>query len=78
MPTIILSVIVFSIVSYFTANTYMSFNMVSFGMMKCSFVIPVGGVVIIGIGMIILAFVFAMLQTRKIKKIEAYDMLIEA
>lgn len=78
MPTIILSVIVFSIVSYFTANTYMSFIMVSFGMMKCSFVIPVGGVVIIGIGMIILAFVFAMLQTRKIKKIEAYDMLIEA
>lgn len=76
MPAIVLSVIVFSVVSYFTANPYMSTIMGLFGLMKCTFVIPVGGVVIIGAGMILLSFLFAMFEARKIKKIEPYQMLI--
>ncbi|MEE3467194.1 MAG: ABC transporter permease [Eubacterium sp.] len=77
MPTIILSVVVSSIVSYFAANPYMSMMMRSFGMMKCNFPIPILGVVIIGVGMILIAFIFSILMARRIRKIEAYHMLVE-
>jgi ABC-type antimicrobial peptide transport system permease subunit len=76
MPTIILSVIVFSVASYFGANPYMQFIMISFGLMKCSFSIPIPGVIIVGASMIILSFVFAVLQARRVRKIEPYQMLI--
>ncbi|MCR4604591.1 MAG: ABC transporter permease, partial [Eubacterium sp.] len=59
MPTIILSVAVFSVISYFLANPYMNTIMITFGLMKCTFVIPIPGVIIICAGMILLAFVFA-------------------
>ena len=74
-PAIILSVIVFSVVSYFAANPYMQLIMVSFGMMKCTFAIPVIGVVAIDLGLIAESFLFAIFQARKIRKIEAYTML---
>jgi len=77
MPTIIISVIIFSIVSYFIANPYMQTIMIAFGLMKCTFTIPVAGVIIIGVGMIALAFFFAVFQARKIRKIEPYNMLTE-
>lgn len=77
MPTIVLSVIVFSIVSYYAANPYMSVVMHSFGLMKCNFPIPVGGVVIIGVGMVLISFAFALLYSRRVKKIEAYHMLVD-
>ncbi len=77
MPTIILSVAIFSVVSYFTANKYMQLVMVTFGMMKCSFAIPIAGVVIVGLGLILISFLFAIFQARKIKNIEAYNMLTE-
>ena len=44
--------------------------------MKCNFDIPVGGVVIIGAGLAAVSFVLALIQTRRIKKIEAYNMLV--
>ena len=77
MPTIILSVIVFLVVSYFVANPYMQTIMVAFGLMKCNFVIPVGGMVLIGVGYVLISFLFAIYQARRIRKIEAYDMLTE-
>ena len=48
----------------------------AFGMMKCDFPIPVAGVVLIGAGLILIAFLFAILQSRRIRKIEAYQMLV--
>lgn len=76
MPAIILSVIVFSIVSYYAANPYMSMIMIAFGLMKCNFTIPVAGVIIIGVVFILFAFICAMWQARRIKNIESYEMLV--
>lgn len=77
MPAIILSVIVFSIISYYTANSYMRIFMGTFGLMKCNFAIPVGGTVMIGLGMILFAFLMAVLLAGRIRKLEAYDMLTQ-
>ena len=76
MPTILLSVVVFSFVSYFGANPYMSMMMKSFGMMKCNFPIPVSGVIIIGVAMLLIAFVIAVWQSGRIRRIEAYRMIV--
>ena len=76
MPAVIASAIVFSIVSYNVANPYISLFMRSFGLMKCDFVIPVPGVVAIGAGLTVVSFLLALLQTRRIRKIEAYNMLV--
>ena len=76
MPAVILSIIVFSIGSYYGANPYMSTFMRAFGLVKCNFSIPVVGVVIIGVGLAIVSFALALLQTRRIRKIEAYNMLV--
>ena len=76
MPAVIVSIIVFSIGSYYGANPYMSTFMRAFGLVKCNFSIPVTGVVIIGIGIAAVSFALALLQTRRIKKIEAYNMLV--
>ena len=76
MPAVILSIIVFSIGSYYGANPYMSTFMRAFGLVKCNFSIPVTGVVIIGIGLAAVSFALALLQTRRIRKIEAYNMLV--
>ena len=76
MPSVIASVIVFSVVSYYVANPYMSTFMRFFGLMKCNFSIPVPGVMIIGAGLIVVSFFLSLLQTRRIKKIEAFNMLV--
>ena len=77
MPAIIISVVFFLVISYFVANPYMQTIMLSFGLMKCNFVIPVTGMVMIGIGYILISFLFTIYQSRKIRKIEVYDMLTE-
>ena len=76
MPAVIASIIIFSIGSYYGANPYMSTFMRAFGLVKCNFDIPVIGVVLIGIGLAAASFALAVLQTRRIKKIEAYNMLV--
>lgn len=76
MPSVVLSVIVFTVVSYFVANPYMSMFMRMFGIMKCNFYIPAAGAAIVGIGLAIASFVVALVQTRRIKKIEAYNLLV--
>lgn len=75
MPAIILSIVVFSIGSYYGANPYMTIVMGMFGLMKCKFPIPVVGVIIIGVVMAVLAFVFAIINSRKIKDIEPITLL---
>ncbi len=76
MPSVIASVIIFSVASYYLANPYMSTFMHMFGLVKCRFDIPVPGVVIIASGLAVVSFFLALLQTRRIKKIEAYNMLV--
>ena len=76
MPSIVLSTIVFSVVSYYAANPYMNIAMMSFGIVEADFDIPVVGVVIIGVSVIALSFLFAVFEARKIKGIEAYEMLV--
>ena len=76
MPAIIASVVCFSIGSYFVANPYMSTFMRAFGLMKVNFDIPVIGVAIIGAGLAVVSFLLALMQTARIRKIEAYNMLV--
>lgn len=76
MPAIVLAVIVSSIASYFLANPYISKIMGIFGLMKCTFSIPVPGVIVIGIAIVVFAFAVALFQARKIRRIEAYRMLV--
>ena len=76
MPPIVVSAIIFSVVSYFAANPYMSVVMHGFGLMKSTFYIPIPGVVMIGFGIVAISFVFAILQSVRVKKIESYEMLM--
>lgn len=76
MPSIVLAVIVSSFLSYLYVNPFLSLALLSFGLMKSSFTVPLGGVVIVGAGMIVISFVFAILGAAKIKNIEAYKMLV--
>ena len=76
MPSIIVSVAVFSVASYFLANPYMNVIMMSFGIVKSNFVIPVPGLAAIALGVVVISFLFAMFEARKIKNIEAYNMLL--
>ncbi len=76
MPSIIVSVAVFSVASYFLANPYMNVIMMSFGIVKSNFVIPVSGLAAIALGVVVISFLFAMFEARKIKNIEAYNMLL--
>ncbi len=68
--------LVFSFGSYFAANPYMNMMMGSFGIMRADFDIPVPGVIIVGAGVIAVSFLFAVFEARRIKKIEAYKILI--
>ena len=76
MPPIILSVLVFSVLSYVYANPVMNIVMGSFGIIKSDFNIPVTGVLLIGVFLIVISFLIALLQTGRIKKLEAYNLLL--
>ncbi len=76
MPSIILSVVIYSFVSYYLSNPYISLMMSSFGIVKGKFPIPIPGIILIAACVILLSFCFAVFEARKIKKIEAYNMLV--
>lgn len=75
MPSIILSVIISCIVSCFIVNPYLTLIMSMFGVMKVTFEIPVTLVICMGIGFVILSFIFALVLSLRIKKIEPYKLL---
>ncbi|MBQ7640897.1 MAG: hypothetical protein IJS83_00360 [Acholeplasmatales bacterium] len=50
--------------------------MINFGIMKCNFVIHIVGVIIVGIVLVIISFLFAIFESRRIKKIEPYNLLL--
>ena len=76
MPPIILSVIVCGIGSYLGANSYMNMMMGSFGIVKAAFDIPMTGMVIIAVGITAISFIFAVFESRRVKKMEAYKILV--
>ena len=76
MPAILVSTVVFCVVSYFSANAYISIFMSAFGIKKCNFSLPVMGVVVIGVCFAVVSFLLALFETRRIRKIEAYNMLV--
>ncbi|MBQ3408597.1 MAG: ABC transporter permease [Clostridia bacterium] len=75
MPSIILSVIISCFISSKIANPYLTMMMSSFGIMKATFEVPVTYVAVMGVGFIVISFLFAVLLSRKIRKIEAYNLL---
>lgn len=75
MPSIVLAVIISCIVSCFIANPALTLCTNSFGIMKLTFDIPYNLIAIMGVGFIIVSFIFAVLLSLKIRKIEAYNLL---
>ena len=76
MPSIVLSVLISAVLSYLYNNTFMNLIMTNFGVVKCNFFIPIGGVIIIAAAMIVISFLLAVFESRKVKNIEAYTMLV--
>lgn len=76
MPPIILSVLIFSVVSYYAANPYMNLMMGSFGIVKADMDIPISGVIISCIAVILISFLFAIFEARRVRKLEAYKILV--
>lgn len=75
MPSIILAVIISCIVSCFIDNPALTLFTNSMGIMKLTFDIPYGLVAMMGVGFIIISFIFSVLLSLKIRKIEAYNLL---
>lgn len=76
MPTIILSTVVGLILSALMINPLMSLFLRDIGIVKCTFMVPVGFIVIAGIGLILFAFAMACLLSLKIRKIAPRDLLV--
>lgn len=69
MPTTIVSVIVGLIVSCLIINPLTALFLSGIGIIKCTFSVPVGFVVVVGIGLVLFAFVTVCLMSLKIRKI---------
>lgn len=75
MPSIILSVIISSIISYFIANPYLETITKSFGVMKLTFDVPIDLIIIMGIGFIVISYLITLFLSLKLRKIEPYNLL---
>ncbi len=77
MPSIILSTIISCIISCIVVNPYIGLIMSMCGVMKVTFELPINLIVLFGIGFVILSFTFAVLLSRKTRKIEPYKLISE-
>ena len=75
MPSIILSVISSCIISSYIVNPFITLVMSMFGIMKLTFEIPVMMIIFMGIVFVIVSFIFALILSLRIKKIEPYNLL---
>ena len=69
MPTVIFSTIVGLVISAFIINPLLSLFLSNVGIVKCTFAVPVGFIVIAGVGLILFAYGMACLLSLKIKRI---------
>lgn len=76
MPAIILSTVVGLIISGLVINPLMSLFLSGIGIVKCTFTVPVGFIIISGAGLIVLSFGIACLLSLKIKKITPHALLV--
>ncbi|MDE6210172.1 MAG: FtsX-like permease family protein [Lachnospiraceae bacterium] len=77
MPTTILSTGIGLIVCSLIINPLTALFLSSIGIVKCTFALPVGFIVIAGIGLILFAFAMACLLSLKIRKITPRALLSE-
>lgn len=75
MPPIALATVISCIVSCFITNPVLTVCTNSFGIMKLTFDIPYNLIAIMGVGFVIISFIFAVLLSLKIRKIEPYNLL---
>lgn len=76
MPNIIFATIIGISISYYTVNPYIGFMMRSFGIMKCTMVIPMDLLTISALFIIGISVISTILMSLKIRKIEPYSLLI--
>ena len=76
MPIIIIATLIGTIISYFITNPYIGFNMRSFGIMKCTMVIPMDLSIISALFIIGISVISTIIMSLKIRKIEPYSLLI--
>lgn len=75
MPTITIGVLIGTIVSYFITNPYIGLMMRSFGIMKCTMVLPMDLMIITVVFLIGIAFISTIIMSLKIRKIEPCDLI---
>lgn len=69
MPAVLLSTVAGLIISALVINPLVSVFLKGIGIVKCTFVVPIGFIVVSGIGIILFAFAMACLLSLRIKRI---------
>lgn len=75
MPAVILSTIAGLVISSLIINPLLAIFLSGIGVVKCTFIVPVGFIIIVGIGLVLLTFGIAVLLSLKIRKIAPRAML---
>lgn len=76
MPPVILSTIVGLFISCIIINPFIASFLRSVGIVKCTFIVPVGMVMLEGVGLIVFTFLILCLLSLKIKKLSPYAILV--
>lgn len=69
MPAIVISAVVGLTIGCLMINFILSLFFRTLGILKCTFVVPVGFIIVTGIGLVLFTFVMACLLSLKIRKI---------
>ena len=76
MPTIVIATLIGTVISYYATNPYIGLMMRSFGIMKCTMVLPMDLLIISVVFIILISLISTILMSLKIKDIEPCDLLI--
>ena len=76
MPSIVISTILGTIISYYATNPYIGLMMRPFGIMKCTMVLPMDLLIITVVFIIGVSLIASILMSLKIRKIEPTDLLV--
>ena len=76
MPTLFLGTVIGTVISYFIATPYIGLMMRSFGIMKCTMVVPIPLLILSVVFMMVISVIAGILMSLKIRKIEPYKLLI--
>ncbi|MDE6024193.1 MAG: FtsX-like permease family protein [Lachnospiraceae bacterium] len=76
MPPVILSTIVGLFISCIIINPFIASFLSNVGIVKCTFTVPLGMVMIEGVGLIVFTFLILCLMSLKIKKLSPYAILV--